>query len=384
MITYVALPFQIFAMTHSSLAVGVLGVVEFVPMLFMSFLGGALADSVDRRKMVLITETLLMVLIMVLAVNARLPHPQLWVLYVVAGTVMGVDSLQRPSLDALVPRLVPREETTSAAALLGLRGSLGMIVGPAIGGILISAIGLSATYLVDVATFAASLVLLSMMKAVPPPPDAKGPSFKRIAEGIRFARSRQELVGTYVVDIVAMFFGMPIALFPALAQQYGGADVLGILLSAPAVGSLVATATSGWTSSIHRHGLAVTWAACAWGAAITCFGLSTWLPLALFFLALAGAADMISGIFRMTIWNQTIPDELRGRLAGIELLSYASGPALSGIESGAVASAFTPRVSVVSGGLLCIAGAVVCAALFPGFRTYSSKQGAEPPPGTVL
>ncbi len=248
-----------------------------------------------------------------------------------------------------------------------------MIAGPALAGILIATLGLPITYVIDLISFSASLCALSLMRAVPPPPDAERPSLRRVAEGLRYARSRQELLGTYLVDMVAMFFGMPSALFPALAPHYGGPGVLGLLYAAPAVGALVATVTSGWAGRVHRHGLAILWAAGAWGVAITLFGLVDSLPLALLCLAFAGGADMVSGLFRGTIWNQTIPDALRGRLAGIELISYSSGPTLGNVESGTVAALVGPRASVVSGGLLCVAGVALLAAALPVFRRYDGR-----------
>lgn len=192
-------------------------------------------------------------------------------------------------------------------------------------------------------------------------------------EGLRYARSRPELMGTYLVDINAMFFGMPNAIFPALAAGFGGPGVLGLLYTAPAVGSLLASATSGWTARIHRQGLGVLWAAGLWGAAIVGFGLSDWLWLALVFLALAGAADMVSGVFRSTIWDSTIPDHLRGRLAGIELLSYSTGPTLGNVEAGALAAVTSPRISTGLGGILCVAGTLVLAVALPEFRRYDAR-----------
>ncbi len=372
MISYVALPYQAYALSHSSLAVGLLGICELVPLLIFAFLGGALADAVDRRQMVRLTELLLASMTGVLVVNALQAHPRLWVLYLVAAMVAGLDALQRPSLDALLPRLVERAELTAAGALTSLRMILGMVAGPALAGILIASLGLPITYVIDLISFSASLCALSLMRAVPPP-DAERPSLRRVAEGLRYARSRPELLGTYIVDMVAMFFGMPTALFPALAPHYGGPGVLGLLYAAPAAGSLVATVTSGWSGRVHRHGLAILWAAGAWGAAITLFGLVDSLPLALLCLAFAGGADMVSGLFRGTIWNQTIPDALRGRLAGIELISYSSGPTLGNVESGTVAALVGPRASVVSGGLLCMAGVALLAVALPVFRRYDGR-----------
>ena len=373
MITYVAIPFQVYAITRSTFLVGLLGLVEFVAMMSTSFVGGALADSVDRRRIVQVTEVGLLVISVALAANASLDHPSVGVLFVAAGLATMLDALQRPSLDALLPRLVPREELTAAAALASLRGTVGMIGGPAVGGILIATIGLAATYTVDVATFAFSLLMLSRMRAVPPPPDAERPSLRGVLDGIRFARSRPELMGTYLVDINAMFFGMPNALFPALAAHYGGAEVVGLLYTAPAVGAFAATLTSGWTPRIHRHGLAVLWAAGLWGTAILGFGLVDVLWAALLLLGLAGAADMVSGIFRTTIWNTTIPDHLRGRLAGIELISYSSGPSLGNVEAGALAAATTPRFSAAFGGAACVVGTLSLAAALPAFRRYDDR-----------
>jgi MFS family permease len=387
MVTTVAFPYQVYELTHSVLLVGVLGVLEFGAILAFAFVGGALADARDRRSLVLLSEAALMVCSLLLAGNAALPHPQVWLLFAVA-TLWGVlDALQRPSLDAMLPRLVDKEELAAAAALGGVRGTLGMILGPALGGVLVAAFGLPVTYLFDVGTFVAGLGCLWLMRAVPPPVDAERPSLRRVVEGLRYAKSRQELIGTYAVDMVAMFFGMPMALFPAIAQNLGGPRVLGLLYAAPAVGSFLFSATSGWTNRVHRHGIGVIIAATVWGLAIIGFGLAPGLALSLFFLALAGAADMMSGVFRMVIWNQTIPDSLRGRLASIEMISYTSGPALGNFEAGVVASLFNVRVSVVSGGVLCVAACLVAAVVLPAFRAYDARLyhlAPDPPSGNVM
>jgi MFS family permease len=370
----VAIPFQIYQLTHSSLAVGLIGLVEIVPILGFAFLGGALADAQDRRRMVLLSEMAFAAMSAVLLVNAALPTPQVWVIFAATAVMAALDALQRPSLDAMLPRLVDREELTAAAAVGAFSTTAGMIAGPALGGVSVAVIGLPATYGVDIASYGVSLVALQMMRSVPPPPDAERPSLRRVVEGLRYARSRPELMGTYLVDMVAMFFGMPLALFPAIASQYGGPSVLGLLYAAPALGAFVASGTSGWTNHVHRHGLAVLLAAAMWGVGIIGFGIATWLPLGVFFLAVAGGADMVSGIFRGRIWNQTIPDSLRGRLAGIELISYSSGPALSGVESGAVAALFNVRVSVISGGVLCVIGTGLMALALPAFVAYDGRS----------
>ncbi|HEY2220017.1 MAG TPA: MFS transporter [Gaiellaceae bacterium] len=377
MVTYVAIPYQVYHLSGSSLLVGLLGLAELGPLLATAFLGGAFADAFDRRRMVQLTELALAGASGVLLLNAAL-SPRVWVLFVVAAVMAALDGLQRPSLEALEPRLVERDELPSAGALSSLVTTAGMIGGPALGGGLIAAIGLPATYGFDVATFAVSLGALRLMRAVPPPPDAERPSLRGIAEGFRYARGRPELLGTYGVDMVAMFFGMPNALFPALAVELGGgATLVGLLYAAPAVGALLATATSGWVSRINRHGAAVCIAATGWGVGIVVVGLAPGVVLALVGLVVAGFADMVSGIFRGTIWNQTIPDRLRGRLAGIEQVSYSTGPLLGNVEAGVVAAVAGVRASIVSGGVLCIAGVAVAAALLPAFRRYEAAPVAS-------
>ncbi|HVF28588.1 MAG TPA: MFS transporter [Pyrinomonadaceae bacterium] len=374
MMTFVVLPWQVYQLTRSSFAVGMMGVAEFVPILAMAFVGGALADYVDRRRMVRLTELALAVGTGVLIFNSTLEQPRVWVLYVCASLFAAASGLQRPSLEALVPRIVPPELMPSAMALRSLGISVSMIVGPALGGLLAVAIGPVLTYSSDLVTFVASLAALCLMRAVPPPPDADRPSVQTVIEGLRYARSRPELMGTYLVDINAMFFGMPMALFPAVAENFGGASV-GLLYAMPAVGSLCVTLTSGWAKRVERHGLAVALAAACWGVAIIGFGFATSLPIALLCLALAGGADMISGLFRSTIWNQTIPDHLRGRLAGIEMVSYTTGPLLGNAEAGLVASLLSVRTSIISGGVMCVVGTGLLALALPAFIRYNGREG---------
>jgi MFS family permease len=379
-ITYVALAYQVYQLTGSSLAVGLMSLAELGPLLVTAFVGGALADAFDRRRLVQVVELMLAACAGILVLNSSLWEPQVWVLFVVGAAMAGLEGIQRPPLDALVPRLVDREELTAASALDSFRRNVGWVVGPAVAGVLIAVFGLPVTYLIDVATFGVSLLALGLMRAVPPPPGAERPSLRGVVEGFRYALGRQELVGTYGVDMIAMFFGMPLALFPAFAEEFGGAGVLGLLYAAPAVGALLAAATSGWTGRIHRHGLAVVFAAAGWGLAVTGLGFAPNLALALVALALAGASDMVSGIFRTTIWNTTIPDELRGRLAGIEQVSYTTGPLLGNLEAGVVASFAGIRGSIVSGGVLCVAGVALVAVALPTFRRYDARKALATAP----
>ena len=373
MITYTAVPYQVYQLTHSVVATGALGLVELAGVLAFGLLGGALADARERRSIVLVTEVGLMVTCALLIANSLLAHPQVWLMFVVVGAGAALDAIQRPSLDAILPRIVDREELLAAGAVATLTMNTAMIAGPAVAGVMIAVAGLPITYGANLALFAIGLLALYGLRAVPAPVDAERPSIRRVIEGFRYARSRQELIGTYVVDIIAMFFGMPEALFPAIAAGLGGPKVLGLMYAAPAVGSFLFSATSGWTGRVHRHGMGVIVAATLWGLAIVGFGAVPGLAPALFFLAVGGAADMMSGIFRGAIWNQTIPDSLRGRLASIELLSYSSGPALGNFESGLVAGLFSIRVSILSGGILCVAGCLAAAALLPAFRAYDAR-----------
>ena len=373
MVTYVALPYQMYRLTGSSFSVGLLGLVELVPLLATAFIGGAIADAVDRRRIAIATDVALAAgsgaLAVVASTGASAP-----VLYLIAAWMAAVTGLQRPAIESLVPRLVEKHELPAVASLAIVRGSVGMIAGPAIGGVLIASAGLTVTYLTDVASYAASLVCLSLSRPMPPPEGSERPSIAAVVEGFRYARSRQELVGTYVVDFVAMVFGMPLALFPALSDRLGGPSVLGLLYAAPAVGALGASLTSRWSPRVQRHGLAVMVAASVWGLAIVGFGFCTTLWPALFYLAIAGGADAVSGIFRMTMWNETIPDALRGRLASIEMVSYMSGPLLGHLEAGSVAAAFGVTASVVSGGVFCVIGVLACGIWLPRFVGYDAQK----------
>jgi hypothetical protein len=371
-LSYVAVPYQVFRLTHSSLKVGLIGLAILVPLLITSFLGGALADAFDRRTLFALSESAHTVVALGLVVNALLPHPHLWALYVLSALTGAISGIGRPSYDSLIPRIVTIEEIPAASALLALIQSLGLILGPALAGVLIAAVGLSSTYLVDVLTFAASLGALALMRAAPPPEDAARPSLRSVLDGLRFLGTQPVIQGTYIVDFVAMLFGMPSALFPALAAGRfgGGPQVLGLLYAAPFAGTLLVTVTSGWTSHVRRQGRAVVFGALGWGLAITAFGLTHQLASALFFLALAGAGDMVSGLFRMNIWNSAIPDAYRGRLAGLELANVNSGPLLGDFEAGAVASWRGLGFAIVSGGLACVAAVLLTAALLPRFLSY--------------
>ena len=376
MFTQVALAVQVYDLTGSTLAVGLLGASEFVPIVVLALVGGALADAFDRRKLIWGAELTASAVSLALLVNALLPAPHVWVLYVAAVIFAGASALLRPPLDALMPRLVERDELKAASAIEGSLLNIATIGGPALAGVLIAATDVSYAYGLDLVSFVASLAAFALLRTPPPPTEAESPSLRSILDGLRYAISRQELLGSYLVDINAMFFGMPFALFPALADRYGGTQVVGLLWAAPGVGALISMSTSGWAARVHHNGRAIVLAAAAWGVAIALFGLAQTLWLALLLLALAGAADGISGIFRGALWNETIPDHMRGRLAGVEMISWSSGPLLGNARAGASAALFGLRGAVFGGGVLVVAGSVALAVALPRFWNYDSRAAS--------
>lgn len=375
-ITFVALPYQAYVLTGSTLVVGLLAAVEFVPILGLSLVGGALADSLDRRRLMQAAEVTSLLGVLLLVGNALVPEPRVSVLFLAAVITAGASAIRRPPMDALLPRLVEREEMTAASALhWGLADAAGL-VGPAVGGLVIAHLGFAVAYGLDAVTFVVALASLLVMRTPAPPAGAARAGVASVKQGLRYAAARPDLLGTYVIDMNAMFFGIPMVVFPALSLRWGGPEVVGLLYAAPAVGSLLATVSSGWASRVHRHGRAIVWAAVGYGVAIIGFGLCSPLWAALGFLALAGAADAISGLFRVTIWNQTIPDQLRGRLAGLEMLSWSSGPTLGGAEAGVAAALLGLRASVVLGGAAVVAGSGVVVRALPAFWRYDCRVAA--------
>jgi MFS family permease len=374
MFTYVALPFQVKELTGSYLAVGLIGLVEIIPLVIFGLYGGVLADHMDRKRMIWVTEAAALFLSAILLINSLLPSPKLALIYIVAALFAAVDGLQRPSADAILPRLVEHKDLPAASALMSLRWQVGMVTGPALAGVLISIAGVSAGFILDILTYFLALFILLKVKSVPPMKESEKPSFSSLVAGVKYATSRKDLMGTYLVDLAAMFFAMPTALFPFWAEQVGAPWALGLFYAAGTIGSILVTLTSGWVKSYTKHGRAIFLAALGWGVAITLAGVSNNLFLILLFLILAGASDMVSALFRSTLWNQSIPDEFRGRLAGVELISYSVGPLGGQTRAGFTAERTSLRTSVVSGGLLCIGFVTLFTALLPEFRKYDSKS----------
>jgi MFS family permease len=372
-LTYVALPVQIYDLTKSSAAVGLLGTVQLAPLAATALWGGAVADAMDRRRLLLTAEAFLMCGSAALAVNASLPHPSVALLYVVAAFMSGMTGFHSPALESLTPRIVDAEDLPAVSALSSLRGTSAAIAGPALAGVCIATLGMPLTYGIDAATFAVSLLALSGIRKMPPADGAPPAGLSSIAQGLRYAASRPELIGTYVVDLVAVTFATPVAVFPALAAQWGGSSGAGYLFASMSVGALCVTLFSGWTKSVRRRGAAVVVAATSWGGAIVALGHATSLYAAIACLVLAGAADMVSALFRMTIWNETIPSHLRGRMAGIEQLSYMTGPLLGNARAGIMAQRFGVARAITWGGLVCVGGVVASIGVLPAFWRYRSE-----------
>jgi MFS family permease len=376
MMTFIVVPWQMYQLTGSSAMVGYIALAEFVPMFTLAFVGGALADYVDKRMMLRLTEVGQTFLTAVLLINALLPEPQIWVLFVCVALHAGLAALQRPAFESFIQKVIPTDMMSAVMALNSIRFHIGMIVGPAVAGIIATQFSPAIAYSIDLVTFAASLIAVFMLRFIPPPENAERPSFAGVKRGVRYAFSRQELLGTYFVDIAAMFFAFPQALYPALAVIYGE-RYIGFFPAAIAIGALTASLTSGWTRNIHRHGVMVTVAALMWGVAILFFGLVDSIVPALLFLGVAGFFDMISGIFRGSIWNQTIPNYLRGRLASLEMISYLTGPMLGSAKMGIVAEKWGVKFALVSGGIMCVIAVGATALLLPKFFRYDGREGVK-------
>jgi MFS family permease len=373
MITFVALPFQIKELTGSFWMVGLIGAVEIVPLIIFGLYGGVLADHVDRKKMIWLTEFGTLVATFVLFLNALRDKPSVVLIFIIAAIFAALSGLKRPSQEAILPRLVNHGDLPSASALMSLRWQFGGIVGPAVGGILVATYGAQTGYLVDCLTFVVSLALLARIKSVPPLTTRTAPSIQSLMEGIKYAFGRKDLLGTYVVDLAAMFLAMPMALFPFWADAVGAPWALGLFYSSITAGAVIVTLLSGWMRNYPHHGKAVVFGALGWGVAIVIAGTTDSLPIVIASLVIAGAFDQVSAMFRSFIWNQSIPDELRGRLAGIEMLSYLLGPLGGQARAGGMAAMTSLRTSIVGGGLLCIGFVMAIAALMPQFRNYDVR-----------
>ncbi|MGQ4516090.1 MFS transporter [Streptomyces sp. DW26H14] len=375
--TMVALPLQIKELTDSPFAVGAMGAVELVPLIAFGLYGGALADAVDRRRVILLSEAGLGALAVVLLANSLLPHPALWPLYVVAAGVSALSGLQQPALGSLIARIVPHDQLTAASALNFTRGQLAAVVGPSLAGVVVAYVGLPVAYAVTVAGFLLTVPMCLRLAPAPPLGASARPSLRAVVEGARYAWSKPVLLGTYAMDVAAMFFAYPVTLFPFLADELHAEWALGLMYGAIPFGSMLVTATSGWAARTRRHGRMVALGAGGWGLAMAAAGLMSHIWLILACLAVAGAGDMLSGLARHTIWDQTIPDELRGRLAGIEVLSYSCGPQLGQVRAGTMAGITGTRPAVWGGGFACVAAVGLLALALPSLLRYHADTDPD-------
>jgi MFS family permease len=371
----VALPFQVYQLTGSTLLVGMLAFVELVPLLTLTLVGGALADAVDRRRLLIWTQLGMAVVGVGLVVNSARDRPSVPACFVLAFLAASFFCLGIGGMRSITPRLVPEEKVASAMVLEGVSGSFTSVAGPALAGITIKLVGLTAAYAIDLSTFAIGIASILALPKIAPVADADRPSLRSIVEGFRYVRKQPVILGFMVVDLNAMVFGMPMALFPAIAQhRYGDPTLVGYLYSAPYAGALISSLTAGWIPHVRRQGLAVAIAAIGWGIAIAAFGFAASLWLGLLTLAVAGAADNISAVFRSTIMLTATPEGMRGRLTGIEFAQVASGPTLGNMEAGVVASLTSLRFSIVSGGIMCVIGTIATCLAFPALLRYDAKR----------
>lgn len=374
MMTYVAIPYQIYLLTKNSFLVGLLGVFQLVPLVISGLYGGALADTMDRRKMLLTSEFLLVLSTVILTANCFLEKPSVVLLFIVAALSSVFIGFHRPAMEAMTPQIVSPEDYPAVAALGSMRYAIAAVSAPALGGWLISQYGIQWTYGIDAITYIVSLFCLMTIRKVAIPQNTEKAGWDSIRKGFTYACSQPVILGTYIVDIVAMIFAMPMALYPALSEGWGGAKAAGWLYAAIPMGAFVSSLFSGLASKVKRQGAGVILSALVWGIFIILLAFADNLFLAVTFLALAGVADSLSGIYRQTIWNNSIPDNYRGRLAGLNMLSYMIGPLLGNARAGFMASISSNYFSILSGGILCVIGCSVLIKLLPDFWSYKSQN----------
>jgi MFS family permease len=371
-VTVVAVPLQVYALTGSAAAVGLVGLAGLLPLVLFGLYGGAIADAVDRRRLVVTTTSAQAVLAAVLVLQAVLDVGSVALLYGVVAAQAAVFAVDSPARQAFVPRLLPAHLLPSANALKQAELNTGVTVGPLLAGVLVARYGYETAYALEVVTALCAVVLLAGLPPAPPAQGARRAGTASVVEGLRFLRSRQVLLMTFVVDVVAMVFAMPRALFPAVASEvYGGGEqTAGLLYSALAVGALLGALVSGWFGRVRRQGAAILVAIAAWGLSITAFGLTDVLALGLLFLAVAGASDMVSAVFRTAVLQSAAPDEMRGRLGGVFIVVVAGGPRLGDARAGGSAEVLGLQGASVAGGLVVVAVTGVVAATARRFRGY--------------
>lgn len=377
MITYVAIPFQMYEITKSTVHVGMLGIVQLIPLVFSGFWGGALADSFERRKIVIITDIANALGNVLLILFTWSGSKEFYVLYALAAVMAVFKGIERPALEAMIQQLFDKKDIPKVSTLQSIKTTSGMILGPALGGVLIASVGIMFTYVIDLLTYMVSLFCILQLKDLKVLKEKRKANISSILDGFKYAWKRPELMGTYVVDMASMTFAFPNPLFPALVSLMGDTGKLGWLYSATAIGAFIGSLTSSWTHRYLRHGKGITIAAFIWCVGIFAFGMSDNFYLWLVFLGFAGWADMISGIFRSTMWNETIPEDYRGRLASVEMISYSSGPLLGNTFMGVLAEKQGFGNALMIGGVV---GGVCVLILGLGIRqfwNYSAVRASE-------
>lgn len=380
----VAVAWQVYELTNSTVAVGMVGLVEVVPLITVSIIGGTFIDTGDRKRLIATCQVALMICSGALAVLSLTGTITVLWIYVLTGIASAFNAIDRPARSSLLPHVIPEGKMSSAMALRQVLFQTTTIVGPAIGGILVGAISVGWVYLIDAVSFSAALFILRWIPPIPRGDQLAEGRWSAIKEGLSFATRTPVLLSIFVIDLVAMIFGMPRAVFPALAKNtfHMGAEGVGILYAAPAVGALIGALTTGWVGAVRRQGLAVLLAVTAWGAAIALAGLSLFsLALTVLFLALAGAADVVSAVFRGTILLEKTPPALLGRVNALNIMVVTGGPRLGDVEAGLVAGFAGAPASVVVGGVACLLGTGAVAGLFPSLRNYVPRR--EPPAASV-
>jgi MFS family permease len=367
MMTTFAVALQVYQITHSTAAVGGLGLVVGIPILVIGLLGGSLADSLDRRVLVLVTSSSLAAVSVLLAVQGYADLGRVWVLYVLVGVQALLGALDNPARRTFLPRLLPVERLPAGAALTGLSFQVSLAAGPALAGVITGAFGLKVCYVLDSATFLAGVYAVARLPAMPPLGDTARPGLTAVADGLRLVVRDRVLAGVFLADLAATVLGMPFALLPAVnAELFGGnPHTLGLLAAAPGVGGLIGSTLSGPVGHVTRQGRAMLLAVAVWGAAIAAFGLSRTLWLSLAMLALAGAADVTSVVFRTTVVQVTTPDVYRGRVSAVDYVVGAGGPQLGNVRAGVVGSLTSPTTSAVSGGLSVLVAVGLLAVCLP-------------------
>ncbi len=379
-LTVVAVPYQVYELTGSTFLVGALGIAQLVPLLATSVVGGALVDSVDRRRLLVMAQVILMGTAAGLALNASLDNPSVWLIFALSAVNAAVSAIDNPARTASMPTIVGRRLLPASLALTQTVTNVARTVGPALGGLLIAQTSLTFTYSLEAMAFVLGALLMFRVGELRPEGGGQKFGWDSIKEGFAFLRGRRVLQANFVVDLNAMIFGMPQALFPVIGTEVlgGDASTVGLLYAAPGAGALLGALTSGWVGSVRRQGRAVILAVIVWGVAIATFGLATSVWVAVALLALAGGADVVSAVFRTTILQLDVPDRLRGRLSSIYIAVVAGGPRLGDFEAGAVASVTSPQFSVVSGGVMCILGALLIARKVPEYGRYEALATGEP------